>query len=136
VGIKRLGVPAGLLAALLGLLFALGGCGKETIVVGNDDDGTNLELQRGGYLYVTLDANPDSNQLWVVEHVDQNVLELQHKRLVPCEEVNRIGGHFQREFKFKAKRTGETRLVLVLVSTSEYGDTPSDEYRLKVKVAK
>jgi predicted secreted protein len=127
----------GLLATLLALALAAGGCGgRETVVVTDDDDGRSLELSLGDNLRLSLDANPEENLLWVIDHVDQKVLELQSKDLVPCEEENRFGGHQRRVFRFKAKRTGDTRLVLVLVSTAEYGDAPSDEYSLKVKVVK
>jgi len=133
----RQNVAWGLTTTLLALMLAAGGCGRgDTIVATDEDDGRNLELSLGDSLRLTLDANPEANLLWVIDSVDQRVLELQRKSLLPCEEENRFGGHYRREFRFKAKRTGETRLVLVLVSTAEYGDSPSDEFGLRVKVVK
>lgn len=125
----------GLLAVILMLLLAAGGCGQaDTIRVTDDDDGSSLEVPLGGYLYVELDANPESNFLWVIDHLDQNLLEFQSKRLVTTSQQNRFGGYVHREFRFKAKRTGETRLVLQFISTDDDDAVANDEYRLRVKV--
>jgi predicted secreted protein len=125
----------GLLALTLVLLLALSGCGPgEKVVVTDDDDGASLEVPRGGWLYVELDANPESNFLWVIDHLDQNILEFDSKRLVTTAEKNKFGGYVHREFRFKGKRSGETRLVLQFISTDDDDAVASDEYRLRVKV--
>lgn len=134
MGNLRHKVAGGLLATLIAL--AVSSCGGEQLDVTEADEGRTVEIGLGGVLCVQLDSNPGANLLWVIDHADQTVLQLQNKRLLPTEEQNKFGGHFKREFKFKARRTGQTRLVLVLVSTDEYGDSPSDEYRLTVKVVK
>lgn len=131
----RLEMLRGLLTTLLVLLLAAGGCSQgASVVVTDDDDGSSLEVPLNGYLYVELDANPESNFLWVIDHLDQNILEFQSKRLVTTQETNRFGGYVHREFRFKAMRTGETRLVLLFISTDDDEAAASDEYRIKVRV--
>jgi len=126
-----------LLAVSLTLLLVAGGCGqRDKTVLTDDDDGASIELLKDSYLYIELDANPESNFLWVIDHLDQNILEFESKRLVTTEEKNRFGSYVHREFRFKAKRTGETRLVLQFISTEDDDAVASDEYRLKVKVIK
>jgi predicted secreted protein len=126
-----------LLAVSSSLLLAAGGCvRRDKAVLTDEDDGASIELLQDSHLYIELDANPESNFLWVIDHLDQNILEFESKRLVTTEEQNRFGGHVHREFRFKAKRTGETRLVLQFISTDDDDAVASDEYRLKVKVIK
>jgi len=125
----------GFLVIALAVLLMVGGCGPgEKVVVTDDDDGASLEVPRGGWLYVELDANPESNFLWVIDHLDQNILEFDSKRLVTTAEKNKFGGYVHREFRFRGKRTGETRLVLQFISTEDDDAVASDEYRLRVKV--
>ena len=104
----------------IGISLVLTGCNRgPQVMVTLADNNSTVEVPRGGRLVLTLDTNPSKKFLWVVDQLDQSILEYDRKELVTLEQESRFGGHSFRQFIFKAVKPGKTSLNIDLDSLSD-----------------
>jgi hypothetical protein len=132
-------VPLSVITRICLLVFAMAilltGCARpQATTIGFNDDGSTVMIKQGSLLILMLDADPE-DFIWVVEGMDEHLLELKKTRLVEREETSRYGGHTFREMVFQSKNTGQVRLKLEFTSLSEEHDV-SDTFSVRVNIEK
>ena len=137
--------------ALLVLLVLAAGCassgaaspdaetdrgGEQTIVLGAEDNGSQVELNSGQVLEVTLASNPTTGYSWQVSEVDETVLtqvgEVEFQQ-APAEGEPVTGAGGIETFRF-ASSTGETTLTLVYHRPWEKDVEPLETFAVQVVV--
>ena len=110
--------------------------GTADVVLGAEDNGSQVELSSGQVLEVTLESNPPTGYSWQVSEVDDAVLtqlgepEFQQ---APTEGEPLVGAGGAETFRFAAT-TGETTLTLVYHRPWEEGVEPLETFTVQVVV--
>ncbi|NPA26267.1 MAG: protease inhibitor I42 family protein [Chloroflexi bacterium] len=124
-----------LVLALLGLSWA-GGCTTDNtppaLVLGPDDDQSEISLQVGQVLEVHLPANPTTGYTWLVkEGAPGPVVLVAEPGFTP--EAQRLGAGGTLILRFRAVTPGETRVRLVYQRPWETGE-PEEDFEFRVIV--
>jgi inhibitor of cysteine peptidase len=141
----------GLAFSLLGILMLAGGCassdstppdadpdrgGEQLLVLGAEDNGSQVELTSGQVLEVTLASNPTTGYSWEVSEVDETVLtqvgEVEFQQ-APAEGEPVTGAGGTETFRFAAS-AGETTLTLVYHRPWEKDVEPLETFTVQVVV--
>jgi len=141
----------GLAFSLLGILMLAGGCassdstppdadpdrgGEQLLVLGAEDNGSQVELTSGQVLEVTLESNPTTGYAWEVTEVDEAVLSQKGEaafQQAPKEDEQMVGVGGTETFRF-ASATGETTLTLVYHRPWEKDVEPLETFMVQVVV--
>jgi inhibitor of cysteine peptidase len=142
---------AGFACALLGVLVLVAGCassesappdadaergGEQPIVLGAEDNDSQVELTSGQVLEVTLASNPTTGYSWEVSEVDETVLtqvgEVEFQQ-APAEGEPVTGAGGTETFRFAAS-AGETTLTLVYHRPWEKDVEPLETFTVQVVV--
>lgn len=128
----RMGALLALLIALVACSSAAADTGKEIAVKG-DDNGGQIELNKGDVLIISLDANPSTGYAWEKAGGDEAVLaqkgDPEYKAGSPA-----LGASGTQTLRFDAARAGETTLKLVYHRAWEKGVEPIETFTLHVVV--
>jgi inhibitor of cysteine peptidase len=125
--------------ALLILLIALTlatGCGpqQQEVKATIDDDGREMQLQKGQTLVVTLEGNPTTGYSWeVAEPLDEQVLRQVGEAEFKAES-EAIGAGGVQVLRFEAVNAGKTTLKLVYHRPWEKDVEPLETYSIQVVV--
>jgi inhibitor of cysteine peptidase len=115
-----------------GLLSA---CGGGTMVSGEEMSGSDVTVTKGQTLTVELKGNITTGYTWVVQDVDNTLLE-QSGDMEYKSDSNLAGSGGTFTFKFKALETGKTTLKMAYLRTFEKGVEPLKTFELNVTVTK
>ena len=132
--LKQWLVYGGILMLVIASL-ALSGCGSpKEIALDEKDDGTQIELEQGQTLAITLNSNPTTGYSWAPnEGQTGDVLVLIGKPEYKSKS-NLIGGGGTETLRFRADRPGTTTLELVYRRPWEKDAKPAQTYALDVNV--
>jgi inhibitor of cysteine peptidase len=75
------------------------------------DNGKSVTMDPGETLQITLNENPSTGFRWALEGADNKILELLNSEYVPAAGLV-PGGGGEHVWRFRAKNTGEARVVL------------------------
>lgn len=131
---SRTATALGCCTALILLLTA--SCGDPVTTVTLEDDGETITVKHPARVVVLLDANPESNYLWVLDRLNQGVLKFKSKFLVKLDHESRFGGNMFRKFNFETVGPGKTNMEIdfnSLFEEDEEGDD-IDTFHLTVVV--
>jgi len=126
------------ITALLLATVGAGGCGTPTQAeVGGDRNGSQVSLQRGQTLVVTLESNPTTGYRWEVADVDTSILEQVGEAVFTSSAKTgspMVGAGGTETFRFRAAKTGQTTLTMVYRRSWETGVAPLKTYTLQIMV--
>ena len=133
-GFKQWLVCGGILMLAL-VSLNLTGCGSSNeIALGAKDDGTQIELERGQILAVTLDSNPTTGYGWARDPAQSDetlilVGEPEYKS-----NSNLIGGGGTETLRFRANASGTVTLDLIYRRPWEKEVKPAGSFAVEVTV--
>lgn len=141
----------GIAVSLMAILVLAAGCassdsvptdadadrgGEQAIILDAEDNGSQVELNQGQVLEVTLASNPTTGYSWEVSEVDEAVLSQMGEaefRESPKEGEQMVGVGGTETFRF-ASATGETTLTLVYHRPWEKDVEPLETFTVQVVV--
>ncbi len=109
----------------------------EEVYVDEGDDSSQLELEQGQILVVTLESNPTTGYRWEVVEIQESILEqMGEAEFKPSQtgEPPLVGAGGWEIFRFKAISAGQTSLKLVYHRPWEEGVEPVKTFSIKVVV--
>ena len=110
--------------------------GAQDVVLGAEDNGSQVELSPGQVLEVTLASNPTTGYSWEVSEVDQAVLKQVGEaefREAPKEDEQMVGVGGTETFRFSSA-AGDTTLALVYHRPWEKDVEPLEIFTVQVVV--
>jgi inhibitor of cysteine peptidase len=126
----------GLLLLLSALIFS--GCGPAgEVKLDASANGSQVELQKGQTLVITLESNPTTGFRWEVVELEESILrqmgEPEYKVSDPREPPPPGAGGWE-TWRFQAVTAGQTALKLVYHRPWEEGEEPLETFSLQVVV--
>jgi len=109
----------------------------EEVNVDESDDGSQVELEQGQILVVTLKSNPTTGYRWEVAEIQESILEqMGEAEFKPSEtgEPPLVGAGGWEIFRFKAISAGQMTLQLVYRRPWEEGVEPINTFSIEVVV--
>ena len=109
----------------------------EDVNVDEDDDGSQVELEQGQILVVTLESNPTTGYGWEVSEIQESILEqIGEEEFKPSDEGEppMVGSGGWEIFTFEAISAGQTTLQLVYRRPWEEGVEPINTFSIEVVV--
>jgi inhibitor of cysteine peptidase len=109
----------------------------EEVNVDENDDGSQVELEQGQILVVTLESNPTTGYGWEVAEIQESILEqMGEAEFKPSQtgEPPMTGAGGWEIFRFKAISAGQMTLQLVYRRSWEEGVEPINTFSLQVVV--
>jgi inhibitor of cysteine peptidase len=109
----------------------------EEVNVDENDDGSQVELEQGQILVVTLESNPTTGYRWEVAEIQESILEqMGEAEFKPSQtgEPPMTGAGGWEIFRFKAISAGQMTLQLVYRRSWEEGVEPINTFSLQVVV--
>ena len=130
---------------LITVLVCIAGCGTsrratavpDDVVVSLSDNGSQVELDQGEILAVTLEANPSTGFWWEVAQVDPSILEQMGDGMYymdDTEDPPPPGTGGVKVYRFRAAGAGQTTLELALRGSAEEDVEPAYVFSLEVVV--
>jgi len=122
----------GLVIILSALIFS--GCGPaKEVKLDAAAHGSQVELQKGQTLVITLESNPTTGFRWEVVEIDEPILrQIGEAEFKPESEALGAGG--TETFHFEAVNAGQTALELVYHRPWEEDVEPLETFSLQVVV--
>ncbi len=116
------------------LLAALSACGATNEVkLDAGDDGSQVELDAGQTLVVSLEGNPTTGYTWEAAELDEQVLrQAGETEFKP--ESDAIGAGGVQTLRFETVNTGQTTLKLVYHRPWEEDVEPAETFSVQVVV--
>jgi len=114
------------------------GCGtSKEVKVDASDSGSQVELEKGQTLVITLESNPSTGYRWEVVESEESILEQEGEAEFKSSDTRDppppgTGG--TETFRFEAKSAGEVTLRLVYHRSWEEGVEPLETFTLQVEV--
>ena len=123
-----------IIAVLLGALVLLVACSSsKEFKLDADDNGRQIELEKGQILVITLEANPTTGYIWEIAKHEQHVLrQVGEAGFEPESEA--IGAQGIQTLRFEAVNVGKTALKLVYRRPWEEDVEPLETFSIKVVV--
>jgi len=109
----------------------------EEVNVDEKDDGSQVELEQGQILVVTLESNPTTGYRWEVAEIQESILEqMGEAEFKPSQtgEPPIVGAGGWEIFRFKAISAGQMTLQLVYHRPWEEGVEPINTFSIEVVV--
>jgi len=109
----------------------------EEVNVDENDDGSQVELEQGQILVVTLESNPTTGYRWEVAEIQESILEqMGEAEFEPSEtgEPPFVGAGGWEIFRFEAISAGQMTLQLVYRRSWEEGVEPINTFSIEVVV--
>jgi inhibitor of cysteine peptidase len=123
-----------LLVALVVGVFAAAAAAATIVKVGPRSNGKRVALHAGDALVVSLPGNATTGYRWRVRSVDRAVLKPGAVTYVAKKSGGKVGVGGTYVLRFRALRTGITKLRLIYVQAA--GTAPAKTYALRVVVLK
>ena len=122
----------GLVVILSALIFS--GCGSaKEVKLNANDNGRQVDLQKGQTLVITLESNPTTGYRWEVVEIEESILrQIGEAEFKPESEALGAGG--TETFRFEAVSAGKMPLALVYHRPWEEGVEPLETFSLEVVV--
>jgi len=123
-----------IITVLLGALVSLVACNpSKDFKLDADDNGRQIELEKGQILVITLEANPTTGYTWeIAEHEEHVLRQVGEAGFEPESEA--IGAQGIQTLRFEAVNVGKTTLKLVYRRPWEEDVEPLDTFSIKVVV--
>ena len=102
------------------------------VTIGETENGSTVEVQVGGMLYVDLPGNPTTGYIWQITNKDDAVLNPTDYAFQPDSDATGAGG--VEHFEFEAVAPGEVKLEFAQSRPWETDAEPSATYSVTVKV--
>jgi len=109
----------------------------EEVNVDEEDDGSQVELEIGRILIVTLESNPTTGYRWEVVEIQESILEQMGEAEFKQSDTGEpplVGAGGWEIFRFKAISAGQTSLKLVYHRPWEEGVEPLKTFSIQVVV--
>lgn len=109
----------------------------EEVNVDENDDGSQIELEQGQVLVVTLESNPTTGYRWEVAEIQESILEQMGEAEFKASETGEpplVGAGGWEIFRFKAISAGQTTLKLGYHRPWEEGVEPINTFSIEVVV--
>jgi len=120
--------------ALLALALLAAGCSaSKTVEIGQDDNGTRIELKAGQELVVTLESNPTTGYSWDVDELSEAVLKSTGEPEFKSSS-NRVGAGGTQTMRFEAIEAGEGTLTLIYHRPWEKDVDPIHTFSVQISV--
>jgi len=110
------------------------GCGTRALKLTETDNGSDVNLDAGGQLMITLPGNPSTGYSWEVLGVDGYILAQEGEPEFIGEDSMLVGLGGQVRFIFIAKKAGSTTLELVYHRPWETNVAPLQTFTIHVTV--
>ena len=110
------------------------GCGTRALKLTETDNGSDVNLDAGGQLMITLPGNPSTGFSWEVSSVDGDILAQEGEPEYFGEDSMLVGLGGQVRFIFIAKEAGSTTLELVYHRPWETNVAPLQTFTILVTV--
>jgi inhibitor of cysteine peptidase len=110
---------------------------REEVNIDENDADSQVELEQGQILVVTLESNPSTGYSWEVVEIQESILEqMGEAEFKPSEtgEPPLVGAGGWEIFRFKAISAGQTSLKLVYHRPWEEGVEPTKTFSIQVVV--
>ncbi len=122
-------------AAILLSMLPLTGCGTPSgeMQVDNSYNGSQVDLNVGQILVVSLESNPTTGYSWGVAEIDDEILQ-QEGEVEYKSESDLVGAGGVETFRFKALAVGEGELKLIYRRPWEEGIEPIEVFSIGVNV--
>lgn len=116
------------------LLFAAAGCRSSgRVEIADTDNGSQIGLQVGETLALSLESNPTTGYGWEIAEIDESILvETFHEYEADSPAITGSGG--QEVWRFEAQRSGSTTLRLEYRRPWEEGVEPIETFSVEVAV--
>ena len=120
---------------LLMTIFAAG-CGRTSEVrLDMADNGGQIEVEVDQILVISLESNPTTGFGWQILEIEDPILQsMGEAEFQPSESNEVVGAGGTETFRFKAIRTGQTKLTLVYRRPWEDDVAPLETFLLNVIV--
>jgi inhibitor of cysteine peptidase len=143
--VERLASGGNAIIVLMAVLAWISGCGtsRDATVASADvkvnlsDNGSQVALEQGQVLAVTLEANPTTGYWWEVAQVEASILEQMGAgvyHMDDTEDPPPPGTGGVKIYRFKAVGAGQTTLELALRGSGEADEEPLQTFSLRVVV--
>ena len=129
-------ITLALLALLAGAMLVTGCGASGGVAIGADDDGSQVELEQGQELVITLESNPSTGYRWEPVPSEDGVLaqvgEAEFSQ--NAKEKALVGAGGVEALRFEAKQAGQTTLELVYHRPWEKETKPEKTFSVQVTV--
>jgi inhibitor of cysteine peptidase len=98
------------------------------------DAGKTVTVSPGGTVAISLDENPTTGFRWELEPRDDAALELLSSEYIAPAPGAGVGGGGRRLWTFKAKKSGEVRLVLKRRRVWQKDDSDGERFEVTIGV--
>lgn len=143
--VERLASGGNAIIVLMAVLAWISGCGTSQdatvasadVKVNLSDNGSQVALEQGQVLAVTLEANPTTGYWWEVAQVEASILEQMGAgvyHMDDTEDPPPPGTGGVKIYRFKAVGAGQTTLELALRGYGEADEEPLQTFSLRVVV--
>lgn len=120
-----------LFSALAGILAA--GCAAGELKLGAGDENSQVELNKGQFLAVSLEGNPTTGYMWEAADLDDQILrQVGEAQFSPDSDLIGAGG--TQTLRFEALNSGQTTLELVYRRPWEGDSEPLKTFSVRVVV--
>lgn len=131
-GLKKMKIIYIIFSVLLALSF-LAGCISKEIRLGMEDNGRQVELNKGQILIISLEGNPSTGYMWEAAELDKNILrQIGETEFQPGSDL--LGAKGMQTLRFEAANTGQTPLKLVYHRPWEKDVEPLKNFSIQVAV--
>ena len=123
-----------ILIALLALTLLPAGCkASDTVEIGPDDNGRQVELKTGQELVITLEANPTTGYSWDADPQPETILQAAGEPEFESQS-EMVGAGGTQIMRFEAVEAGEGTLTLIYHRPWEKDVDPIETFSIDVVV--
>lgn len=109
--------------------------GASEITLTEQDASREVLLKKGELLVVRLPANPTTGYSWNLRISDKGILNQENADYHPSQNNGkRVGAGGEQYWKFRARKSGTTKLLFSYARPWEKGVPPSSQYQWNVMV--
>ena len=123
-----------IIAAMLIVLVPAAGCGhSKEIKLDANDNGRQIEIEKGQILVIALEANPTTGYTWEMVESEEDVLQqIGEAEFQPRSKA--VGASGTQTLRFRAVNAGQMGLELVYHRSWEEGVEPLEVFSISVVV--
>jgi inhibitor of cysteine peptidase len=136
--LRKPGVRRSVAIALLTVLVLAFGCGSsKEVKLDADDNGSQVQLERGQILVITLESNPSTGYRWEVVESEESIVQQKGEAVFKSSDTRDSpppGTGGTETFRFEARSAGDVALKLVYHRSWEEGVEPLETFTLQVEV--